>query len=580
MGARRPILAWWTVPATVPPSTPVYTLGPALLLGVGAFLVCAVGGMLALWHTLDGVLPWNNGCGHWCWHPGPWEVVSYLPRDPWDQPWVVYSRTVPGAVLGLIVGVWLFWLEFKPRPALRHVSGPELLDGKDAVKACRDIADGAECLRLHPCLPLQREAWTQGVLVAGAVGAGKTQIIEPVVEQAIRAGVKSLVLDTKGDYTAHFPAGAILSPWDARTRYWDIAADVQTVAEAQAFAAALVPPGHGENQHWNESSRAILVGVLVALQRTYGTGWGWRTLANALAAGHQVLREMLHEFYPEAVALLGDGSPHGTTTASAMASLAGHTQVVSNLARAWGDGDVPGRRGKMKRLSLRAWAADGYEGRRTILLHAGADAALSRAWLSAAYAIAGQALLALPDSRRRIVFIVLDEMTAVRLHLDGLMERGRSKGLCCILGVQDLAQVAAIYGEHQAATLPAMLGTQIICRVSPGATREKIARWLGQRRVWVPAMTQSSSSHGQSVSSAAHEEMRAVVEPTELSELGARATRNGFVVDAILAREGYVLRLSWPGRVWLKKRRGHVPARWTIPDDGAAASPRVRWRVA
>lgn len=565
------MLVWWPAPSTVPPSVPVLALGPALVLGVGAFLVCAIGGMLLLWHLLDGLAPWNDGCGHWCWHPGPWEVVSYLPFDPWDQPLAVYGRTLPGAVVGLALGAWLFVAHFKPSVALQHVSGPELLHGKMALAACEAMAE-AGGIRLHPCLPLARDAWTQSVLLAGAVGAGKTQIIEPVVEQLDQRNIKALVLDTKGDYTQHFPHAAVLSPWDARTRYWDIAADVRTVADAQAFAAALVPPSHGVNKHWDESSRAIFTGAIVALQQTYGEQWGWATLAGALSSGFQALYGMLQECYPEALALLGDGKASGTT--SALQSLAGHTQVVSNLARAWGNGDVPGRDGPMKRLSLRAWASDDYHGRRMLLLHAGADAALSRAWLSAAYAVAGQAMLALPDSRRRMVFLVLDELTAVRLNLDGIIERGRSKGICCVVGVQDLAQVADVYGPLKAVSIPAMVGTHVVCRVSPGETREKVARWLGERRVCVPATTDSVGPGGASVSSAAHEEMRPVVEPSELSELGARKTRDGFTVEAILAHKGQVLLLEWPGRKWEKRRRGQVPAAWTKP-AGCDVAPTV-----
>lgn len=567
--AGRPILAWWSVPHATPPSTPVRLVGPALVLALLAFLLFAVGGMLLLWHALDGIAPWNQGCGRWCWHPGPWEVVSYLPFDPWDQPWAVYGRTVPGAVVGLAVGTWLFSRALRPVTGIKHVMGPELLRGQDALLACRGRGNPGDLL-LHPSLPLEREAWTRSVLVVGGVGSGKTQIIEPVVEQIAERGLRALVLDTKGDYTSHFPRAAILSPWDARTCYWDIAADVCTVADAQALAAALVPPSSGTNRHWDDSSRAIMTGVIVALQKACGDGWGWGTFSRALAAGYNPLREMLQEAYPEAVALLGEGTSSGTATSSALASLAGHTQVVHNLARAWGDGEVPGRSGPMERLSLKAWAR-GKSPRSMILLHAGADSALSRAWLSAAFAVAGQTLLSLPDSRHRLSFLVLDEMTAVRLHLDGLIERGRSKGVCCIAGFQDLAQVAQVYGEHTARALPAMVGTQVICRVAPGETRERVSKWLGQRRVLVRTHTRTSAAGGGSEAHGAHEEMRPVVAATELSELGPRRTKKGFVIEAIVARGGDVLLLAWPGREWKKRRRPRVPARWTRP-GGATIS--------
>lgn len=563
LATPRPITVIWEAPHDTPPSVPVRRLGPAFLLG---FIVCvgvyALVGM-ALWQASGGV-SWLAG---W----PVWKVLVAYPLSLTHTALVVHERLFPALVLGAGAGLGVAVLVSRPYSATQHIAGPQVLTGALAVKVAqamswqRRAADPHDAVfALHPALVLPRQDWTRDIILTGSVGSGKTQILLPVVAQQVETRTRALVLDTKGDYTSHF-RGAILSPWDARTRYWDIAADVRTVANAQAFAAALVPERVHGDSHFDNAARAIVTGVVVAVQNIAhetGNAWGWRTLSEALSGGIDLLDKLLSEYYPAAVPLLGKGSDK--TQASTLATLAAHTQVISNLARAWGNGDVPGRDGTMKRISLRKWAQDGYRGTPVVFLHAGPDRVLSRVWLSLATSIAGAALLALPDSRERIAFLVLDELTAVgRLDIVGIIERGRSKGVSVLAGFQDVAQLREVYGPNIAAALSAMVGTHVICQIAPGETREMVADWCGKRRVAVPTATKS----GTNTSSGIHEEMRALVNPADLtSELGPQKTKHGFAVRALVIPGGSDLMvLDFPGKAWPKIRRPHVPAAWTLP---------------
>ena len=563
LASPRPITVFWEAPHDTPPSVPVRRLGPALVLGV---IVCAgVYALLgaALWRVLGGV-PWLAG---W----PVWKILVAYPLSFTHTALVVHERLFPALLLGVGAGLGVGVLVARPYSATQHIAGPQVLTGTLAVKVAQALsrqrqaaAPNDRAFALHPSLVLPRQDWTRHAMLMGSVGSGKTQILLPLVAQQVATRTKALVLDTKGDYTSHFH-GAILSPWDARTRYWDISADVRTVADAQAFAAALVPERVHGDAHFDNAARAIVTGVLVAVQgiaRETGTAWGWRTLAEMLSGGIDLLDKLLSAHYPAAVPLLGKGSDK--TQASTLATLAAHTQVVSNLARAWGNGDVPGRDGAMKRISLREWAQNDYRGRPVVFLHAGQDKVLSRVWLSLAASIAGAALLALPDSRKRCAFLVLDELTAVgRLDIVGLIERGRSKGVCVISGFQDVAQLREVYGPNIAAALSAMVGMQVICQIQPGETREMVAGWCGKRRVAVPTATKS----GTGTSSGIHEEMRALVNPADLtSELGPRKTKDGFAVRALVIPGGSdLLVLDFPGKAWPNIRRPHVAAAWTLP---------------
>lgn len=563
LATPRPITVLWEPPHDTPPSVPVRRLGPALLLGV---LVCAaVYALLGLvmWQALGGV-SWLSG---W----PVWKVLVAYPLSLTHTALVVHERLLPALVLGVGAGLGIGVLVSHPYSATQHIAGPQVLTGALAVKVAQadsrqrqSAAPKDPTFALHPSLVWPRQDWTRHVTITGSVGSGKTQILLPLIAQHVARRTKALVLDTKGDYTSCF-RGAILSPWDARTRYWDISADVRTIADAQAFAAALVPERVHGDAHFDNAARAIVTGVVTAVQniaRETGNAWGWRTLSEMLSGGIDLLDKLLSEHYPAAVPLLGKGSDK--TQASTLATLAAHTQVISNLARAWGNGDVPGRDGAMKRLSLRQWAQDDYRGTPIVFLHAGPDRVLSRVWLSLATSIAGAALLALPDSRKRCAFLVLDELTAVgRLDIVGIIERGRSKGVCVVSGFQDVAQLREVYGPNIATALSAMVGTHVICQIAPGETREMVAGWCGKRRVAVPTATKSVSG----TSSGIHEEMRALVNPADLtSELGPQKTKSGFAVRALVIPGGAdLLVLDFPGRKWPKIRRPHVPAKWTLP---------------
>lgn len=541
---RPPVLdVWWSAPPGTPPSVPVRETGPALLAGLVVGLLVYVG----LTHLLG--VAWGDMLRHPVW------FFTTIPLVTW--------KTMLTAVAGIAAAVSVFLLCWRPRSAERHLCGPRLVTGPQAVREARRLGHRAkpDDLLLHPALRLPE--WTRHVLISGSVGSGKTQILMPLAHQLAKRKIPALVLDTKGDYTSNFPGALILSPWDCRSAYWDIAADIRTKEQASAFADALIPVTEGTGKHFDLACRQILTGVLIAMQKGMGTDWGWWSLSEVLKRGATGLCSLLEEHYLQACDLIRD--PRSQTTSSTMASLASHCRVIHDLATAWGDGDVPGRKGKMERFSLAGWRHGPH---RMVCLHVGLDQSLSRAYLAAFFATASGMLLRLPDSSTRRVFLLLDELTAIgKIDLEGLFERGRSKGVSVVAGFQDLAQVRAVYGRDFAEALSSMVGTQVICQIGPGETRERVAEWCGSERIAIPTITHShhggDKQHG--VSAGVHEENRKLVLPAELTtELGVRHQGKNFTIRSLLLAGGDLLVLDWPGIKWRAKRRPHVTAKWCL----------------
>lgn len=574
------------------PSQQVRRLDHGALAAAIGFVIGSIPVAYALWRPWPGLPLPDVGLWH---HVATYPQLlanalsfGHLFPDAWyDDPAAgqvsvaaVHLRLFPACVAGTALAVRWARKALRPHALLEHLSGPRLLEGKDAEAEAKRFAaherGGAKVpgfLRLHPLLDLSKRTWCRHVFIAGSVGSGKTQIIWPIVQQIRKRKKKLFLLDVKGDYTPAIKTALILSPWDRRSVYLDIAADIQTGAAASAFASALIPKEEGSNSFFATAAELILTGCLRALQRRAGTRWTWADLDFLLNLAAAELAPLLAEHYAKAQPILTAGD---TTASNVMATLSSYTQTISQLAEAFGSGvDEKGR--PRKRLSLVAWAQDDYQGCPTIIAHAGPDAGLTQRYLAAVIDTVVPTIMGLPDDVSedgRAIFFVLDELSTIGKvkSLAALVDKGRSKGCSVLIGVQDRVQLAAIHGEHFATALPGMIGTHVIAQTQLGATRLELSRLLGERRVgWV------TPGSGPGYAPTAHEEMRPVVPATDLTmklgRLEGKHYPNGFVMRALACLGGDYLVLDWPGVKLPTKRRARVPAAWTLPVTAAAVAP-------
>jgi hypothetical protein len=554
----------------LPPSVPVRRWDEALWLGgfVGASAYS-----LSAW-ALARPLPLFG--------PSPASLGSLLlaplhGRALLDAPLPLSARV--GVMLGCaaLLGGWAFVAGLKPQVRLKHLSGPRLLEGKDAEEEARYQArkerGGAEAgfLRLHLALDLPKSRWTRHLLVYGSVGSGKTVILTSVLQQAMAKKLKAFVFDVKGDFTARFPRAALVSPWHADSRVWDIAADVRTPSQAATFAQAFIPEGEGSNRYFSLAAQQLLVGALRALQNERGRSWGWRDLASRLATDRAAFAALLAEHYPKAAPLLG--ADDSSATASVLATLAAHTKAIDDLAAAWGNNDE-----KRKSVSLRHWVRDDFNGRRQIIVQAGPDASLTSAYIGAMIRLLESFIIAptLPDDEQgRTLLFLLDELPSLRVDVSALVDKGRSKGVIMIMGLQSLTLLRDAIGPNKTLALPSMVGTHVVCRLQMGEDRDQVAGLFGRERLALTAVSQGTGGSGPSGSVAAHEETRAVVDPSVLSsELGVVKKRrkdwpHGYGIRALVSLGGDALMLDYPG----------IDRAPVIPFKSAAWTQPVRQKV-
>lgn len=496
-----------------------------------------------------------------------WEIL----RSDWSSQW----RLGLSFLLAAASSTWMVWKGSQPQSRVRHIEGPQLREGKDALQSCRMAAERQEpFMNLHPSLPLGKRKFTRHVLIVGAVGGGKTQVLYYLVKQLVgmgKHGKKAIIVDIKKDWTAALPEAALVSPWDSRSYVWDISADLRNGQDATRFAQSIIPSKEGE--FWGSAAQSITIGILHELIHDLEHNkkpWGCATLDKRLQIDPYELKDLLEKYYPAGARLMSD--PSSTTALNVLQTVTAHTRVITQLAAAWGNGE--GR----KKISLRKWARDDYKGRRQIILQAGTDQELTRRYIAAMLNYVTPQVLDLPDNEEgRTIGFVLDEFPSIG-KLDDvtrLVAVGRSKGVIAFLGFQAIDQVKEVYGNNFAAGLMSMTLIHVICQ-SFGDTQNFLAEHFRKRRVSLT--TYSRSSSGVSVSQ--HEEQRQVVLPhllgTRLGSFTNKATKkyprgkpsklrpHGFGIRAIVSFGGEdPLLLEWPGEPMPRLRPEFVEAPWT-----------------
>jgi hypothetical protein len=253
----------------------------------------------------------------------------------------------------------------------------------------------------------------------------------------------------------------------------------------------------------------------------------------------------------------------GQTAFNVLATLGGYTRVIDDLARAWPE---IGKRW----FAITDWVRDDYQGPRQIIVQAGPDATLTAAYISALVNVAVPEIISprLPDDESgRFIGFVFDEMSSIgKIQFAPLVDKGRSKGVVVVACVQDLAQLRDIYGENQVKALTSMVGTQIICKVGMGETREQLAKLMG---------TNKQASLNYKEGAVVHTDGAPVVYPHQLTgELGPVRSKQppGFAIRAIVQQEDDLLLLDFPGQSMKVRRRGQVEAQW-LSQRGGVENP-------
>jgi len=106
-----------------------------------------------------------------------------------------------------------------------------------------------------------------------------------------------------------------------------------------------------------------------------------------------------------------------------------------------------------------------------------------------------QEVLSLPDNLDRRIWLFLDEFGSLGNNVSLLeaLSVGRSKGLCSVVGIQDIGKIEYFYGRVLAKSIINTFSTSIFLRATDPDTAKWTSNILGEQEVKEPTSSTESS---------------------------------------------------------------------------------------
>jgi hypothetical protein len=347
---------------------------------------------------------------------------------------------------------------------------------------------------------------TKHLLICGMIGSGKTIAIQLFLQsiaprfRAGRSPAEQLILfDAKGDAVPLLaalglapddPQVWILNPIDQRSAVWDIGEAVQTPVMARHLASLIVPTESQSNApFFTDAARELVYAVVLALNTIAGISWTLRDLLCALDSREHIAAITTREPRAKVLAerILHD-ERHSSGVLSTLGTKLGRYEQVAALWHTHRQG---------RRFSLQHFLD--HPG----VLVLGNDPVLRESfWPINAILLQAltQEILRRPNTFVPRHWFVLDEFRAMQKVecVHDLLNLGRSKGACVLLGIQSFEGLVHIYGDAVANDLLSQCANKMFLRAGGPKTAEWAERFFGKIRKVEPVLSESFSRQGNS----------------------------------------------------------------------------------
>jgi hypothetical protein len=488
------------------------------------------------------------------------------------QGWLRLATSLGVAIVAGLVALRSAWKHTPLREPFEQLDeeDPRVFYGEDARRdLCRRLFEEAPArtergLYLAPHLVLPRSAELKNLLVVGTPNSGKTNIIRAVIDQVIERQDRLLILCNKGDVTASFLAdeAILIAPHHVDSYDLDLAFDISDVAAAMQFAVDIIP--ESTPPFWSDCGRLIFVDILADQILTRKSKWTARTLLDATLQDSETIRLAIRKIDLSAGALLagGGGEEDDKTVSGILATM--RSGAFANLRfLAWASDSIPGNR----RFSVKRWLADDYTGPRTIIAQFSAEhEKLSTLVIGGLIKRIARRLAdpSVPNDPRRRVILALDEFNSLQKieRLDAALAVGREKGLCVILGVQNVNQVIETYGRELANAIFGLFQIKIYGRLEPGDGATLVSDWLGKRHVSTLVKNRRPAADDKRWFIEERREIATYAVSRLAGRLGIKTKKGRSMVRALVHCYGQAYELEWPLTLWNKRRGGYIPAPW------------------
>jgi type IV conjugative transfer system coupling protein TraD len=338
------------------------------------------------------------------------------------------------------------------------------ISSTDATKALL-IRKGLASDLILGGLPMVKGKETSHILFHGTIGSGKSNAMKELLDQIRRRGDRAIIYDKGCNFLEEFYIpnhDVLLNPMDTRGESWDLWRETRDSPDFDSLAAAQIPmPPSTQDPFWINAARTIFAAAAFEMRKDPNRSV-IKLLQHLLTAELDILQEYLKG--TEAETLVSEKIEK--TAISIKSVLATYLKSMKYIK----DEGNP--------FSIRQWVQSTSESNFLFITSQGDRHETMKPLITAWIDIAVNALLSLPSSPDRRIWLLLDEVTSVNQlpSLKGGLSEGRKFGACFVLGLQNYSQLGSTYGHDGASDISSLINTRFMFR-QPDA---KIAKWSAE----------------------------------------------------------------------------------------------------
>lgn len=479
----------------------------------------------------------------------PYALVQ-VTHDLYDKTFGVTwgGALIAGAIVAGLAAVKLsrFYTKFgQDRGENEFLRGTELVDGETLTKLVEKSPEGVGPYTIAG-VPIPAGVEMRNICAMGAMGTGKSQLMLDLADQVFERRRKAIIWDKTGEFTKlYYRPGkdVILNPFDQRYPGWNIFSEIKMEYEFEQISHSICPDPEKANAnsvYFASGARAVISSVLRKLWKE-----GRRTTAEAVEVLLTLSPAEIAEYLKGTDAAMFVSVDAAEQALGVMSTLVSAIQFLKHVP----DG----------KFSIREWVQRDDDSRLFITSHETVHDVL-RPLVAAYLDMAIRATMGREETREDRLWVWLDELASLGNIpvLKISLTEARRYGVVHVIGLHNMAQLRAIYGNDIAQTQRSNLQTYVVGRVSDEETQEAMSKLLGVQEVDEQneglSFGTAASRDGSSVQSA-RRELRIVL-PSEVKML---PDCEGFLQ---LAGAYPVARVNWAHRP-----REHKESSYLVRED-------------
>jgi type IV secretory pathway TraG/TraD family ATPase VirD4 len=344
----------------------------------------------------------------------------------------------------------------KSQAEKKYVRGAKLISPEELTEQFKNNKEATDLPLGSIKMPKKLE--NRQTMLIGKSGSGKTQALRPILRRLIQRGEQGICYDNKGDYFSEFynpETDLLFNPLDDRSLGWNIFNELVSYPDIDAVAASLIPPSKANHDpFWNDAARGVFSGILHHLyqKNKKNNAQLWKLLT--AEAAEIALRLNRTKGGEAGYRYITQNAKNSRQAESVLAVMMQYTKCFEYMVT--NDGD----------FTINNWLK---QGRGFIYItHYDIIEETLRPVLSLFVDLVCRKLLSMPDSDTRRIYLMLDEFGSLQRlpTLINLLTKGRSKGACSFLGIQDDGQTEKIYTTQLRKSIDNVFGCRLTFSLS------------------------------------------------------------------------------------------------------------------